>query len=49
MMHLDVVEMRADGSLPALINIDERMKDNAWGYFHELGHNRQRPWCVEYD
>jgi hypothetical protein len=43
MMHLDVVESK-NGKLPAILDIDERMTNNAWGYFHELGHNRQRSW-----
>jgi hypothetical protein len=44
MMHLDLVTPPKGGGLPPLLDIAARETGNSWGYFHELGHNRQRRW-----
>ncbi len=44
MMHLDTVTPPSKGALAPLVDIDARMSAGSWGYFHELGHNRQRSW-----
>ena len=41
MTWLDVVTPRA-GKLPVLLDLQELRKQGNWGYFHELGHNRQK-------
>lgn len=40
MTHLDTVEI-VGKKLPDLLNLNSLKKVGNWGYFHELGHNRQ--------
>ena len=42
MMQLD--QVRAKKRLPPLLDLETLKSDGSWGLFHELGHNRQRPW-----
>lgn len=41
MTWLDVVTPR-EGKLPVLLDLKELRAQGNWGYFHELGHNRQK-------
>ncbi len=41
MTWLDVVTPR-QGKLPVLLDLEELSTKGNWGYFHELGHNRQK-------
>ncbi len=41
MTHLDVVEAKGE-RLPHMIDVERLQKEGGWGFFHELGHNRQR-------
>jgi hypothetical protein len=43
MTWLDVVRVPEDGGLPVVLDLDTLRTKGNWGYFHELGHNRQRP------
>ncbi len=42
MTHLDVVQPKDGRALPPILDLEVRVKEGGWGYFHELGHNRQR-------
>ncbi len=44
MTWMDVVTPKRGRPLPPILDIEDRKKNGAWGYFHELGHNRQRSW-----
>lgn len=44
MTWMDVVTTKPGRALPPILDIEDRKKNGAWGYFHELGHNRQRGW-----
>jgi hypothetical protein len=44
MTWMDVVTPKQGRALPPILDIADRKKNGAWGYFHELGHNRQRGW-----
>ncbi len=44
MMQLDTVTPPKKGALVPLLDVAARKTTSSWGYFHELGHNRQRGW-----
>jgi hypothetical protein len=44
MTWMDVVTPKEGKALPPILDIEDRKANGAWGYFHELGHNRQRSW-----
>ena len=44
MTWMDVVTPKDGRPLPPILDIEDRKANGAWGYFHELGHNRQRSW-----
>ena len=43
MTHLDVVTAGVNGRPAPLLDLESLKTLGNWGYFHELGHNRQRP------
>ena len=43
MTWLDVVELPKNGGLPVVLDLETLRSKGNWGYFHELGHNRQQP------
>ncbi len=43
MTHLDVVRAKKGRPLPPLLDLETLAAKGTWGFFHELGHNRQKP------